>query len=321
MLALRVAGWGLAASLVMVAAGGACGQQYPNRPVRMVVSGTGGSSNFAARLIAPGLSASLGQQLVVDNRGSGAVAIEIVARAAPDGYTLLMNGSNLWLLPFMRDRVPWDPIRDFAPLSLAIMAPNMLVVHPSLPVKSARELIAHAAARPGVLNYATSGIGNSNHLAGVLFKAMAGVDMVQINYKGAAIALSDLIAGQVQVMFPTPASVMAHVRSGRLKALAVTSAQPSPLLPGLPTVAATGLPGYESVSIFGAFAPAGTPPALVARLNREIVGALSNPDVRKIFFNAGVEVVGSSPGEFSAMIKAEMSRMGKVIKDAGIREE
>lgn len=235
------------AAVALACAGGALAQQYPAKPIRMMVSGVAGSSNFAARLIAPPLSSSLGQQVVVDNRGSCLVAIEIAARAAPDGYTIMLNGSTLWLMPFMRENLPYDPVRDFAPVILVIRAPNVLAVHPSVPVRSVKELIALAQSRPGELNYATSGAGNSNHLAAELFKASARVNMVQISYKGAAPAIIDLLAGQVQLMFPTPGSVEGYVKAGRLRALAVTSAEPSPLLPGLPTVASSGLPGYECV--------------------------------------------------------------------------
>ena len=299
----------------------AAAQGYPTKPIRMIVSGVGGSSNFSARLIAPYLSGGLGQQVVVDNRGSGVVAIELAARAQPDGYTFILNGSNLWLLPFMRDKLPWDPVKDFAPVSCVITAPNILAVHPSVAARDVRELITLAKARPGALNYATSGTGNSNHLAAELFKAMAGLDMVQINYKGAAPASTDLIAGRVQVMFPTPGSVTQHIKAGRLRALAVTSTQPSPLLPGLPTVAQSGLPGYESVSIFGMFAPAGTPPAIVARMNREVARALAQADVKERILGSGVEPAPSTPEGFGTMIRTEMTRLGKLIKDAGIRDD
>jgi tripartite-type tricarboxylate transporter receptor subunit TctC len=294
---------------------------YPNRPVRMVVSGVAGSSNFTARLIANGLSGSLGQQVVVDGREGGVIAADLAARAAPDGYTLHLNGSALWLLPFMRSRVPYDPVRDFTPVTLAISTPNILVVHPSLPVKSVRELVALAKAKPGDLNCATGNAGTSNHLAAELFKSMAGVDITRIPYKGGAPAISDLVGGQVQLMFGASLAVSQHVQSGRLRALAVTSAKPSALAPGLPTVAEAGVPGYASVAIFGVLAPAKTPPALVERLNREIVKVLQQADVKERLFNAGSEVVASTPDAFGTAIKAEMTSLGKLIKDAGIRDD
>ncbi len=303
------------------AAAQAAEQPYPSRPIRLVVSGVGGGSNFTARVIANGLSASLGQQVVVDGREGGVIAAETVARAAPDGYTLHLNGSQLWLLPFMRARVPYDPVRDFIPVTLAVSTPNILVVHPSVPVKSVRELIALARSKPGELNYATGNAGTSNHIAAELFKAKAGVNMTRIPYKGGGPAIIDLIAGQVHLMFGAALAVVPHVQSGRLRALAVTSAGPSALAPGLPTVAESGVPGYESVAIFGVLAPARTPPALVARLNSAIVGVLHQTEVRERLFKGGSEVVASTPEAFGAAIKAEMTTLGKVIRDAGIRDE
>ena len=307
---------------VIVPGGGMVfGQGYPNKPVRIVTTEPGGGGDFAARLIAPGLTSNLGQQVIADPRGGGVIAIEMVIKAPPDGHTLLLYGSNLWLLPFMRSHVPYDPVTDFATVTLATKAPNILVVHPSLPVKSVGELIALAKARPGELNYGTSGIGNSVHVAGELFKAMAGVNIVCIPYKGTAPVISDLLGGQVQLMFGVAAAVVPHARSGRLRALAVTSAQPSALVPGLPTVAAAGLPGYESVAILSIFAPANTPAMLVNRLNQEIVRVLNQADVKERFLATGVEVIGSTPEQLAATMKSEMARMGKVIRDAGIKTD
>lgn len=296
-------------------------QTYPNKPVRMVVSGIAGSSNFAARLIAQGLTGALGQQVIVDGREGGVVVSELVAKAAPDGYTLLINGSALWLLPFMRSNVPYDPVKDFSPITLAISTPNILVVHPSVPIKSVNDLIALARARPGELNCATGNAGTSNHLAAELFKAMTGVNIMRIPYKGIAPALNDLISGQVQLMFGAAAAVTQHIKSGRLKAVAVTSAQPSALAPGLPTVAAAGVPGYASVAIFGVLAPAKTPAAIIKRLHQDITRVLNTVEVRTRFFNSGSEVVASTPDEFAAAIKSEMAGLGKLITDAGIRDE
>ena len=309
--------------MMILGAAVAFGQNYPNKPVRLVTAEAGGGADLVARLIAQGLSGPLGQQVVVDNRGAagGAIAAEIVAKALPDGYTLLHYGSNIWLLPFLRNNLLYDPVRDFAPITLAVRAPNMIVVHPSLPVKSVTELIALAKARPGTLSYASGGTGSTPHLAAELFKAMANVDIVRIPYKGGGAALNDLLGGQVPLMFPVAAAALPHVKSGRLRALAVTSAQPTELAPGLPTVAASGLPGYESVSIQGLFAPAGTPATLINRLNQEIVRALNGENLKDKFFSAGIETIGSSPQVFAATVKSEMARLGKVIKDAGIRDE
>jgi tripartite-type tricarboxylate transporter receptor subunit TctC len=217
--------------------------------------------------------------------------------------------------------MPFDPVQDFAPVTLAVTTPNVLVVHPALPVKSVSDLIALAKQKPGALNYATSGAGNSNHIAGELFKAMAGVDMVQVNYKGAALAMNDVLSGRVEVMFATAAAAASHVSTGRLRAIAITSAQPSPVMPGLPTVAASGLPGYESGSTLGVFAPAATPAAIVNLLNREIVQFLNMPLTRERLLKAGIEVVASTPAQFAATIKSDMARIGKIIRNAGIRTD
>jgi len=285
----------------------------------LLVSGIAGSSNFAARLIADGLSSSLGQQVVVDGREGGVTVSTIAAQAKPDGYTLLLNGSALWLSPFMRSSTPYDPVRDFSPIALTNRVPNLVVVHPSLPARSIRDLISLAKAKPGELNCAAGNLGTSNHLAAELFKAMAGVNIASIPYKGAAPALNDLIGGHVHLMFPSASSAVPHVKAGRLRALAVTAAQPTALAPGLPTVSASGVPGYESVAIFGVFAPAKTPGTIISQLNREIVKALNDAEVKNRFFNAGSDVVGGSPQEFAEAVKSEMIKWGKVIKDAGIR--
>ncbi|MBI3069132.1 MAG: tripartite tricarboxylate transporter substrate binding protein, partial [Betaproteobacteria bacterium] len=258
--------------MAVLGAGVASGQDYPNKPIRLVTAAPGGALDVAARLIARGLTGSLGQQVVVDNRGGSAViAAEIVVKAPPDGYTLLFYASAVWLLPSLRDSVRYDPVRDFLPITLATRAPHILVVHPSVPVNSVKELIVLGKARPGELNYASGPTGSSIHRAAELFRAMAGVNIVRVPYKGSAQGLNDLIAGEVQLMFPTTASAMPHVKSDRLRALAVTSAEPSALAPGLPTVAASGVPGYEAVAMTGIWAPAKTPGAIIARLNQEIV--------------------------------------------------
>jgi tripartite-type tricarboxylate transporter receptor subunit TctC len=290
---------------------------YPAKVVRIITAAAGGGSDFATRLIATPLSAALGQQVIVDNRGL--LAADIAAKAPPDGYTLLLSGPTLWLLPFMRDNVASD-VRDFTPITMATQTVNILVVHPALPADSVKAVIALAKAKPGQLNFATSGTGNSVHIAGELFKAMTGADIVRINYKGATQALTDLVSGQTQLMFGVPGSVLPHVKSRRLRALAVTSSKPSPLVPELPTVAAT-LPGYESVSYLAILAPAGTPQTIMARLNQEIGRALQRPEVKEKFLAATIEPFGSSPEAAASLIKAEMARMGKVIKAANIRAD
>lgn len=288
----------------------------------MVTSGVGGGADFIARLIAQGISGPLGQQVVADNRGGagGIIPGEILAKSPPDGYTLLFYGSTIWLAPLMRENTPYDAFRDFAPITLAGNSPSMIVVHPSLPVNSIRDLIALAKARPGQLNYGTSGTGSASHLAGELFTAMAGVNIVRVNYKGAAPAFNDVIAGHVQLTFGNAALVLPHLKSGRLKALAVTSLHRSALFPELPTVAAAGLPGYEADALFGMFAPAKTPRAVIDRLNQEVVRFLRTTDARERFLKAGVETIGSSPEELVDAMKSDIARIGKVIKDAGLRD-
>jgi len=310
----------LRAGVMMLVAGAAYGQNYPYKPIRIVTSEPGSGTDLMARLIGQRLTDSFGRQVLVDNRG-GTLAREVVLKAPPDGYTLLLSGTSLWLSPFMREHAPYDPLRDFSPITLAASSPNVLAVHPSLPVESVKDLVALARSKPGELNYASGSTGAPTHLAAELFKAMAGVDIVRIPYKGTGPAINALLGGQVQVMFVSTTSVAPHVKVGKLKALAVCTAQPSVLAPGLPTVTAAGLPGYEATSLFGMFAPANTPAALINRLNREIVQALNRAEVKERLSSAGVETIGSSPAELAATMKSEMARWGKLIKSAGIRED
>jgi tripartite-type tricarboxylate transporter receptor subunit TctC len=290
------------------------------RPIRLVTSEAGGGNDIQARLIAQGLSMRLGQRVVVDNRPSGVIPGEIVSKAAPDGYTLLLYNNTLWIGTLLQ-KTPYDAVKDLSPVAWISSTPNVLVVNSALPVKSVAELIALAKAKPGELNYASSGTGASNHLAGELFKVMSGIDIVRIAYKGAAQGLNDLIGGRVQLMFPTSVAATPYVKSGQVRALAVTSAEPSALAPGLPTMAAAALPGYESIAIYGVFAPARTPPAIIRKLNAEIVRVLNAPDLKERFFNIGMEPVGGSPEQLAATIRSEMARIAKVIKEAGIRSE
>ncbi len=306
--------------LVAPWAGTVSGQSsYPDRPIRMLTTEPGGGSDVMARLVAQGLTSALGRQVVVENRPSGIILGSIAAKATPDGYTMVLSGSGLWLVTLLQE-APFDPIKDFAPISLPATVPNILVVHPSLPVKSVQELIAMAKAKPGALNYASGSTGAIAHLAAELFNAKAGVKITRINYKGAGPALSSVVAGEVQLMFPSAGSAAAHVAAGRLRALAVTSAEPSELVPGLPTLASSGLTGYEAMSPFGVFAPAKTPKAIITRLNQEIVRVVTRADVKERFFKMGMETVGSSPAQLSATVKMEVTKWAQVIKDAGIRK-
>lgn len=306
--------------LMLIRAGVADGQDFPYRPIRIITVQPGGVGDLIARPLAQGLAAPLGQPVIVENRPSGVIPGDIVAKASPDGYTLLVTSAILWIGPLMQ-KSPYDPVRDFAPVSLIVTTPNVLVVHPSLPAKSVMELIAAAKAKPGSLNYASAGTGGSTHLAAELFKSMAGVDIVKVSYRGAGPAIVEVLGGQVQLMFATAGSVTPHIKSGRVRALAVTSTHPSVLVPGLPTVAASGVPGYVSASPYGLLAPSRTPSGVVSRLNKEVLKLLNTPEIRDRFLNLGVEVVGSSPEQLAFTIKSKMGRMGKVIKDAGIRAE
>ena len=241
------------------AASPAAAQKFPVKPIRLLTSAAGGGTDFAARLIAQGLTTNMGMQVVVDNRPSGLVIGEIVARAAPDGYTMFLNGSAFWLQPFLHANMPYDPVKDFSPIIMATNSPNILVVNAALPVNSVKELIAVAKAKPGELNYGSSSPGTPTHLGAELFKSMTGVNLVRVSHKGNGPAINALISGEIQLMFANVAAVNVHVKSGRLRALAVASSAPTSLAPGLPTMSAAGLQGYESSSTYGVFGPAGMP--------------------------------------------------------------
>ena len=322
MLSSRILVWVLLTGVMIMGGRITNAQEYPSKLIRIVTGEAGGGSDLAARLIAQGLTASFGQQAIVENRpgAGGVVAAQAVAKSPPDGYTLLSYSNVIWLAPLLGE-VPYDPVRDFSAVSLAVSAPNFIVVHPSLPARSVRELIALAKAKPGVLNYASGSAGGSQHLAGELFRTMANINMVRISYKGGVSAVNSLIQGEVQLGFASSASVAAHVKSGRLRAIAVTSAQTSALSPELPTVAASGLPGYEMTAKNGIFAPTGTPAAIVNRISETIARIVNGAEVKEKFLVSGGEPVGSSPEEFAAAIKSEITRVSKLIKDAGIRAE
>jgi tripartite-type tricarboxylate transporter receptor subunit TctC len=297
-------------------------QDYPTKPVRILASEAGSNGDFVARTVAQGLTAAWGQQVLVDNRGGGVIAGDVVAKSPPDGYTMLLYGNTHWLLPLMRKQVPYDAHRDFAPVTLAARNINVLVVHPSLPVKSVKDLIALARARPGALNFSTAAPGTMNHLAGELFKSMANANIVRISYRGSPSALTAVLSGEVQMMFATAAPARPHIQSGKVRALAVTSANRSPSFPELPTIAeAGGLPGFEAISVHGVFVPAKTPEPLIGRLHQDIARALQRPDAKERIAGIGGEAVGSTPEQFAQVIKEEVARMGKVIREAGIQEK
>jgi len=303
----------------------ALAQDYPVRPIRFIAPNLpGGPTDILARIIAQKLSDSLGQPVVVENRAgaAGNIGTEVAAKSPPDGYTLLSGniatfGANVSLYK----RLGFDPVKDFAPVVLVATQPNILVVHPSLPVTSVKELIALARARPGQLNYAGSGIGAVAHLAAELFKNDTATNIVHIAYKSAAPALTDLIAGQTQLMFATALSVQPHLQAKRLRPLAVTTPQRARAFPELPTVAEAGVPGFEATTWHGVLVPAGTPATIVGKLNAEINRLLQLPDVRERLGNLGAEIVGGTPKEFAEHIQREIPRWAKVIKAAGIQLE
>jgi tripartite-type tricarboxylate transporter receptor subunit TctC len=308
----------VSAIAVTLGAGTVCGQQLqPNKPIRIVTSGVGGGTDIVARLLAAGLTANLGQHVLVENRGSSVVPGDIVAKALPDGHTLLIStGGIVWVMSFFQP-VPYDPVKDFAPVSLTATFPAVLAVNGSLPVTSTKEFIALAKAKPGSLNYVMTAVGGSAHLAAELLNHMAGVKIVPVAYKNAGDGITDLISGRVQMFLSAAGAVMPHVKSGRLKALAVTSAKPSALVPDVPTVAAV-VPGYEMEAVYCMFAPAKTPAAIINKLNQEVVKLLNQPDTKSKFLAIGIEPAHSTPAELGALRQTDIVRMGKLIKDAGI---
>jgi tripartite-type tricarboxylate transporter receptor subunit TctC len=309
----------LVAVICTVAAAGAAAQeQYPSKVVRIVTSAAGGNADIVARFVAVGLTPALGHQVIVDNRGS--ISPAVVAKAAPDGYTILVTGSPTWLLPVLQPGVPWD-IKDFAPITLATSSPSLLVVHPSVPVKTVRQLITLAKSRPGELNFASGTVGATPYLAGEMFKHMARINVVRVTYKGTGPAVAAVMTGEVHFMFPGAPAAMPYVKQGKLRAVAVCSLEPSPFTPGVPTVAASGVPEFESVSPFGILAPRGTPPAIINRLNKEVARALGSEDVKAKLFNGGSQVVVNSPEAFAAKIKTDIERVSTLVKSAGLKGE
>ena len=315
----------MALALLGISVGTALGQTYPNRPLRIVVPFAAGAGvlDIMARLVGQHLGASLGQQVVIDNRpgAGGIVGAEVVAKAEPDGYTLLMGNTALVVSPYLYAKLPFEPLADFVPVTLVNSAPLLLVVHPSVPVQSVKELIAYAKARPGQLNYGSGGVGSTPYLATELLKAMAGIDVVHVPYKGGAPALADLVAGQLTFMLENVPGTMPLVKSGKLRALAITSAQRSPLAPDLPTMAEAGVPDYEMVGWNGVFVAKGTPAEIVARLNSDLAKVLRLPDVKEQMATLGAEPGGESAPAFGAFVKAESARWGRIIKERGIRPE
>ena len=310
--------FGLLLAAVAIAAHG---QTYPSRPIRYIVpQAPGGSSDTLARIVTQRVSEGLGQQIVVDNRpgATGIIGTEVAARANPDGYTLLQVATSHATNPAALLKLPYDTVRDFAPVLLLSQQPNIWLVHPSVPVRNIKELIAYVKSKPREVNFASSGTGGSQHLAGELLKTMTGIEMTHIPYKGSPPALVDLLAGRVPLMSSTMPPALPHIKSGKVRAIAVTSAKRSPALPEVPTVAESGVPGYEAIAWQGLVAPAGTPKPVIARINAEFVKVLKQPEVTAKLNDQGFETVASTPEWFTQYIKSEIAKWSKVIKAAGL---
>jgi tripartite-type tricarboxylate transporter receptor subunit TctC len=295
---------------------------YPSRPIRMIVAyPAGGGTDILARMIGQKLNDLLGQSVVIDNRGgaNGNIGSELAAKATPDGYTLLMGTANLTVNPGLYRKLGYQPLKDFVPIVLVTKQPNILVVHPSVTANSVKELISLAKTKPSQLNFASNGAGASSHLSGELMKIKAGIIMTHVPYKGAGPALAALLANEVQLMFANTLAALPHVRSNRLRALAITSLQRSAALPELPTMAESGLPDYEVVAWYGVLAPAGTPRAVVTKLNRDIVKVVRQPDIQDRLLKDAANPVGSTPDEFAAFMRSETVKWAQVIKDSGAR--
>ena len=307
----------LSVGAMALGSGTVSAQDYPSRPIRMVTSAAGGGTDFVARIVAQGLSDVLGQQVIVDNRPSIFHGYYLPT-ASPDGYSLLMAGESIWIVPLLQ-KMPYDTMRDLNPVALVTTSPNVLIVHPTVPVKSTRELIDLAKAKPGELNYGTTTPGASAHLAGAMFMSMTGVKFQEIPHSGTGPLLNTLLGGQgVHLGFISIASVLPHIKSGRLRALAVTSPKQSPLLPGLPAVAEV-VPGYELAGATSVMAPPKTPAAIINKLNREVVRLVNTPAVKEKMFNSGNDVATGSPEDLRNHMQNEITRLTKVIKDANIK--
>jgi len=310
------------AALAVHAAGAA--ETYPNKPIRMIVpQSAGGSTDFVARAVAQRLDDALKQPVVVDNRpGAGSInGTEIVAKATPDGYTLLAVAASLTITPSIRKNLPYDPVRDFVPITQLVILPHILVVHPSVAATTVKDLIVLLKSKPSALNCAISGVGTSTHLALEQFMFMTGTKMLPVPYKGGAPGMAALLGGQVQLYFATISTALPHVNAGRLRALAVTSPRRSVSAPAIPTIAESGVPGYEHTSWVGLLAPAKTPRSIIARLNAESVGIVNSPQVKTLLLRDGLESTGSTPEEFSAIIRTEVAKWMKLAKVADIKAD
>jgi tripartite-type tricarboxylate transporter receptor subunit TctC len=297
-------------------------QEYPAKPIRFIVpQPPGGTSDILARAFAQKLAESLHQQVVVDNRAgaSGTIGTDVAAKSTPDGYTIMLAYTTHTTTPGIYGKLPYDPVADFTPVTILTAAPLLLVVHPKIPVTSVKELIIYAKSRPGELNFCSAGNGSGSHLAGELFNMMTGVKLTHIPYKGSSLAITELIGGQVQLMFAGIVPIDPHVKAGRVRGIAVSSLKRSTAIPQVPTIAESGLPGFEVVGWYGVLAPARTPPVIIERLHREFLKILQTPEIRDRLTSEGAEPVGNTPAEFTAFLKTDIARWAKVIKAAGAK--
>ena len=309
--------------ILLAFATAAAAQDYPTRPVRLIIPfPPGGSNDVVGRMIATQLGERLGKQVVVDNRGGagGVLGTEVAANSTPDGYTLLVISLAYAVNPALY-KLKYDPSKAFAPVAMLGSGPNVLTVHPSVPVSSVKELIELAKQKPGALNYASAGVGSFQHLGSELFKVMAGVDIVNVPFKGGGPAMIDVVGGHSQVLLSSLVQTMPHIRSGKLKALGVGGSKRSALLPEVPTIAEAGVPGYDMANWWGIVVPTGTPPAIIDKLAKEIGVVLSSPDTQKQFASEGAEVLQKTPAELGAFIEAELGKWHKVVKEAGIKKD
>ena len=328
MLALRVPVWrywtgALAFAVPVVAVAQIAA--YPSRPLRLVVPfSPGGNADTLSRTASQKVSESIGQQIVIDNRSgaNGNIGMEIVARAAPDGYTFVLGYiANVAIAPSLMSKLPYDPVKDYAPISQLASSPNIIVVHSAVPARTMKELIALSKAKPKSINFSSAGVASVGHLSGELFNTVLGAELQHVPYKGSGQGVIDLVAGQIQMLIGGMSSVMPHIKTGRLRAIAVTGAQRSPAMPDVPTVAESILPGFEATAWYGALAPAGTPRAIVSRLHSEYARALALPEVKQRLENLGFEIVASAPDVFAAYIKTEIVKWAKVVKASGAKAQ
>jgi tripartite-type tricarboxylate transporter receptor subunit TctC len=307
----------IASGALVASYAGAAEDDFPSKPIRILTGAPGGSADIVCRAILPAMVARFNQLLIIENRP--VTASDIVAKATPDAYTLILDGGSFWIAPLLQ-QTPYDVPRDFAPVSKAISSIYILVVHPSMPVKSVKDLIALAKAKPETINYGTSGVGAASHLASELLKSMAGINLVHVPYKGSALVLTALLTGQeIQMTFSAGTASVPQISAGKLRALGIASKQPSPLAPGLPTISDSGLPGFETIQLLAFFAPVKTPAARINLLSQEFRRVLTLPEVKERLLAVGLEPEGTTPQEFAATLKSELAKWGKLIKEAGIK--